>query len=94
MAGKKITGRSKLASTVNSEDTPKESLDLVAPSKKPTLKAYRLYEDDIVRLKEITATMNKESHRHISETAAIRALLVLGSSVTGERLINALRKTL
>ncbi len=94
MAGKKITGRSKLAKTVNSEDTPKESLDLVTPSKKPTLKAYRLYEDDIVRLKEITATMNKESHRHISETAAIRALLVLGSSVTGERLINALRKTL
>ncbi|MCP3892340.1 MAG: hypothetical protein GY702_26220, partial [Desulfobulbaceae bacterium] len=91
---KKITGRSKLASTVNSEDTPKESLDLVTPSKKPTLKAYRLYEDDIARLKEITATMNKESHRHVSETAAIRALLVLGTSVTGERLINALRKTL
>ncbi len=94
MAGKKITGRSKLASTGNSEDTPKESLDLVTPSKNPTLKAYRLYEDDIARLKEITAAMNKESHRHISETAAIRALLVLGSSVTGERLINALRKTL
>ncbi len=44
--------------------------------------------------KKITATMNKGSHRHISETAAIRALIVLGSTAKGERLLNALRKTI
>ena len=94
MAAKRITGKSKLAKTIESEDGTKKHLDLVAPNKKPTLKAYRLYDDDISRLKKITATMNKESHRHISETAAIRALLVLGSNATGERLLNALRKTI
>jgi len=94
MAAKRITGKSKLAKTVESKDDIKKHLDLVSPNKKPTLKAYRLYDDDISRLKKITATMNKESHRHISETAAIRALLVLGGNATGERLLNALRKTI
>ncbi len=94
MAAKKITGKSKLAKTVEAKDQAKEQLDLVTPSKKATLKAYRLYNDDIARLKKITATMNRASHRHISETAAIRALLVLGSNATGERLLNALRKTI
>jgi hypothetical protein len=94
MATKKITGQSKLAQTTEAKAEPKERLDLVTPSKKSSLKAYRLYNDDIARLKEITATMNKESHRHISETAAIRALIVLGASATGERLLKALRETI
>jgi hypothetical protein len=94
MAAKKITGKSKLARSVESKNRDKEQLDLVTPNKKTTLKAYRLYADDIARLKKITATMNQASHRHISETAAIRALLVLGSNASGERLLNALRKTI
>jgi hypothetical protein len=94
MAAKKITGKSKLAKKVTPKDDDKKRLDLTTPNKKPTLKAYRFYTDDIARLKKITATMNKASHRHISETAAIRALLVLGSNATGERLLNALRKTI
>ena len=94
MAAKKITGKSKLAQKAEKKTETKEQLDLVAPRKKPTLKAYRLYDDDIARLKKITATMNKGSHRHISETAAIRALIVLGSTAKGERLLNALRKTI
>ena len=94
MATKKITGQSKLAQTTEAKADSKERLDLVTPSKKPSLKAYRLYNDDIARLKEITAKMNKESHRHISETAAIRALIVLGASATGERLLKALRETI
>ena len=94
MATKKITGQSKLAQTTESKADSKERLDLVTPSKKPSLKAYRLYNDDIARLKEITAKMNKESHRHISETATIRALIMLGSSATGERLLKALRETI
>ena len=94
MAAKKITGKSKLAKTVEAKEDTKEHLDLVTPNKKAKLKAYRLYDDDIARLKKITATMNKASHRHISETAAIRALLVLGSNASGERLLNALRKTI
>lgn len=97
MAAKKISGKSKLAFAKKSKketESEKEHLDLVTPSKKPTLKAYRLYDNDIYRLKKITESMNKESHRHISETAAIRALLVLGSSVTGEKMLKALRETL
>jgi len=94
MATKKITGRSKLAQTTEAPADSKERLDLVAPRKKPSLKAYRLYDDDITRLKEITATMNKESHRHISETATIRALIMLGTGTTGERLLKALRETI
>ncbi|KJR98704.1 MAG: hypothetical protein VR65_19510 [Desulfobulbaceae bacterium BRH_c16a] len=94
MATKKITGQSKLAQTAESKTDTNERLDLVTPRKKPSLKAYRLYDDDIARLKEITATMNKESHRYISETAAIRALIVLGTSTTGEKLLKALRETI
>ena len=98
MAAKKIRGKSKLATAATKESPDstqdKETLDLITPSKKPTLKAYRLYDDDIVRLKKITATMNKESHRKISETAAIRALIVLGEKATGERMLKALRETL
>ncbi|MBB5348387.1 hypothetical protein JWG42_01115 [Desulfoprunum benzoelyticum] len=94
MATKKITGQSKLAQTAESKTDTNERLDLVTPRKKPSLKAYRLYDDDIARLKEITATMNKESHRHISETAAIRALIVLGTGTTGEKLLKALRETI
>lgn len=94
MATKKITGQSKLAQTAESKTDTNERLDLVTPRKKPSLKAYRLYDDDIARLKTITATMNKESHRHISETAAIRALIVLGTGTTGEKLLKALRETI
>ena len=32
-----------------------------------------MYNDDIARLKKITVTMNKGSHRHICETTAILA---------------------
>jgi hypothetical protein len=94
MATKKITGQSKLAQTTEAKADSKERLDLVPSRKKPSLKAYRLYDDDIARLKDITATMNKESHRHISETAAIRALIVLGTTTSGERLLKALRETI
>ncbi len=89
----KITGKSKLAEAAESTEN-NEKLDLVKTDKKATLKAYRLYPDDIARLKKITAVMNQESHRHISETAAIRALIVLGSKVSGEKLIRALRETI
>lgn len=89
----KITGKSKLAKT-NEPIENNEKLDLVKASKKATLKAYRLYPDDISRLKKVTAAMNQASHRNISETAAIRALIVLGSKTSGEKLIKALRETI
>jgi len=96
---KKITGKSKLVKAAESKKKPatqkeKEHLDLVAPSKKPTLKSYRLYDNDITRLKEITARMNKESHRKISETAAIRTLIAAGAHMSGEKLLKALRETI
>lgn len=93
MPSKKITGQSKLAQAAK-KDKPEESLDLVQPRKEPTQKVFRLYQDDIARLKTVAATMNKNSHRHISETAAIRALLVIGANTSGEKLIKALRKTI
>lgn len=89
----KITGKSKLAKAVEPTEN-NEKLDLVKASKKATLKAYRLYPDDISRLKKVTAAMNQASHRNISETAAIRALIVLGSKTSGEKLIKALRETI
>jgi len=89
----KITGKSKLAQAV--EDTSgKEKLDLTKTTKKPALKTYRLYPDDIARLKKVTEKMNQATHKNISETAAIRALIVLGTHVSGEKLIKALRETL
>lgn len=93
MPSKKITGKSKLAEA-NKKEKTEEALDLTQPRKQPTLKAYRLYDDDIARLKKITATMNKSSHRHISETAAIRALLVVGANTSGAKLMKALRETI
>jgi hypothetical protein len=58
MATKKITGQSKLAQTAESKIESKERLDLVPSRKRPSLKVYRLYDDDIAKLKEITAIMN------------------------------------
>ena len=85
----KITGKSKLAETA-----AQDKLDLTKAKKEPTLKSYRLYPDDIARLKEVTKAMNEATHKNISETAAIRALIVLGTKVSGEKLIKALRETL
>ena len=89
----KITGKSKLANRTGTT-AEGEKLDLVKTKKTATLKAYRLYPDDIVRLKQVVKIMNQESHRNISETAAIRALIVLGSKTSGEKLIRALRETI
>lgn len=89
----KITGKSKLTNTTESTANNKK-LDLVTIKKTAILKAYRLYPDDVSRLKEIVGVMNRESHRNISETAAIRALIVLGSKLSAEKLINALRETI
>jgi len=88
-----ITGKSKLAQSAG-ETENKEKLDLIKTTKKPALKTYRLYPDDISRLKKITATMNQATHKNISETAAIRALIVLGAHASGEKLIKALRETI
>jgi len=87
----KITGKSKLSGA----GTPKENekLNLITTKKAATLKAYRLYPDDIARLKGITEVINQESYRKISETAVIRALIVLGSKTSGDKLLKALRET-
>lgn len=92
-----ITGTSKLAAVVDEVTTkPKEkekSLALVRVKKSTKLKTYRLYEDDLARLHEVTEAMNLESHRLISETNAIRALIALGASTSGEKLLKALKET-
>ena len=90
----KITGKSKLANRRTGTTKKDEKLDLVTTKKTATLKAYRLYPDDISRLRGVTEIMNLESHRNISETAAIRALIVLGSKTSGKKLLNALRETI
>ncbi len=93
MAGKKIKGTSKLASPSKNKKS-KDQLNLTKPRKSSTLKAFRLYENDLQCLQEITGKMNEASHRHISETAVIRALLVLGTKTSAEKLIKSLRETI
>jgi hypothetical protein len=90
----KITGKSKLANRKTGATEKDEKLNLVTTKKTAKLKPYRLYPDDISRLQKVVEVMNKESHRNISETAAIRALIVLGSKTSGKKLLNALRETI
>ncbi len=90
MAGK-ITGSSKLAKKPTKE---KEPLNLIKAKKSSTLKPFRMYDSDLRRLQKIVEKMNEESQRHISETAAIRALLVLGAKTSGTKLIKSLRETI
>ena len=88
---KKITGKSKLATTAET-DLVRESLDLVRHRKKTTMKAYRFHDNDLVRLKKITQELNKRSNRHISETQAVRALIALGVKTKPDRLFKILRE--
>ncbi len=93
MAGK-IKGSSKLAKSAKKENNNKEHLNLIKPRKSTALKAFRLYENDLQCLHKVAEKMNEASHRHVSETAVIRALLVLGTKTSPEKLIKALRETI
>ncbi len=92
-----ITGTSKLAAAVEEvtmkPEEKEKSFNLVRVKKSTKLKTYRFYEDDIARLREVTEAMNLESHRLISETNTIRALIALGASTSGEKLLKALKET-
>ena len=92
MAGKKkITGKSKLArASAGMEEGA--TLDLVRRRRRTTMKAYRFQDADLVRLKKITAELNKRSNRHISETQTVRALIALGARTKPERLFKILRE--
>ncbi len=93
MAGK-IRGKSKLTREPKKKREDEEQLNLIGTKKSSTLKAFRFYENDLQRLQEVAQKMNKVSHRHISETAVIRALLVLGAKSSDAKLIKALRDSI
>jgi hypothetical protein len=94
MAKKKITGKSKLASTSSPADAA-EDLKLVnrSPRLKPT--SFRLTPEDSDRLKSITAEVNELSpYKKISETMVVRALLYNGKKMKPESLIKAIKEVI
>ncbi len=94
MARKKITGKSKLATT-SSPDTSSEKLKLVKrkPQFMPT--SFRLTPEDSDRLKNITAAVNELSpYKKISETMVVKALLYNGMKTKPESLLKAIKEVI
>ncbi|KAF0139099.1 MAG: hypothetical protein FD122_3507 [Stygiobacter sp.] len=91
---KKITGQSNL--TAPSEPLAKtnsEPLNLTTPQqKKPRLKNFLLNDLDCDRLGRLLQEANRNSpYKKISETALIRALLLLAGKMDIERIVKAAR---
>jgi hypothetical protein len=94
MAKKKITGKSKLATT---QSPKKGTEDLKLVNRKAQLKptSFRLTPEDSDRLKAITAAVNELSpYKKISETMIIKALLYKGQKAKPESLISAIKEVI
>ena len=94
MAKKKITGKSKLATTSSPETSP-DNLKLVErkPQFLPT--SFRLTPEDSDRLKSITAAVNELSpYKKISETMVVKALLYNGQKIKPENLLKAIKEVI
>ena len=59
---------------------------------KPRLKNFRLSPADILRLQKITAAVNQESERSISETAVIKGLIALGEKTDPIKLLKFIKE--
>lgn len=97
MPKKTLTGSTKLTQavpTVSSTEQDAEGLRLVRKKPKTMLKNFRLTASDVQRLHKITAAINEESERIISETTVIRGLIALGEKTSPARLIKAIREIL
>ena len=94
MAKKKITGKSKLATT-SSPKSSQEKLELVRrkPQLNPT--SFRLTPEDSDRLKSITAAVNELApYKKISETMVVKALLYNGQKMKPETLLRAIKEVI
>ena len=94
MAKKKITGKSKLATT-SSPKTSTEKLKLVKRKSRLMPTSFRLTPEDSDRLKSITAALNELSpYKKISETMVVKALLYTGQKIKPESLLKAVKEVI
>ena len=94
MAKKKITGKSKLATT-SSPKTSTEKLKLVKRKSQLMPTSFRLTPEDSDRLKSITAAVNELSpYKKISETMVVKALLYSGQKIKPENLLKAVKEVI
>lgn len=96
MAKKQIIGKSKLLQEAEVPIQKEEPLNLTIPKKKkPTLKNFRLTELDCENLRKITEAVNRISpHKTISETTIVKALLLVGSKLSPEKILKAAKEAL
>ena len=94
MAKKKITGKSKLATT-SSPKTSTEKLKLVKRKSQLMPTSFRLTPEDSDRLKSITATVNELSpYKKISETMVVKAQLYSGQKIKPESLLKVVKEVI
>jgi hypothetical protein len=94
MAKKKITGKSKLATT-SSPKSSSEKLELVKRKTRFMPTSFRLTPEDSDRLKSITAAVNELSpYKKISETMVVKALLYNGQKIKPENLLKAIKEVI
>ena len=94
MARKKITGKSKLATTGSPAKASKE-LNLVSRKPKVMPTSFRLTPEDSFRLKKITAAVNELTpYKKISETMVVKALLYNGEKIKPETLLRAIKEVI
>lgn len=91
MAKKKITGASKLRRQDESISQEEEILNLITPNKETLPKSYRLKETDIRNLNAIYTEINKICPTKVSETKIIRALILMGTKIKKDRILNYIR---
>jgi hypothetical protein len=95
MAKKSLSGTTKLSEAAVRTLTPQkdsEAFSLVRQRPKPRLKNFRLSPTDILRLQKLTATVNQESERSISETAVIKGLIALGEKTDPIKLLKFIKE--
>lgn len=96
----KITknAKSKLSSVNQAQDSQAKAeqkaispdLKLSKSSRQTTSKTFRLTQDDVESMKEITNRVNQHSRKNISETKIIQALIQIGVGIDYRRFIRAL----
>lgn len=91
MAKKTLTGQSKLAEIAVSPN-PHPTEAKTPKGVKPKLKNFRLAPADILRLHQLTDNLNSESERPISETAVIKALILLGEKTAASKLLKLVKE--
>jgi len=92
---KKIIGQSKLAGVQPQTDTESEkpALDLIVRKSESKMKSFRLFDNDIEKLRVIVQEVNKFSTtRVVSETSVIKGLIELGSKTSPEKILKSIKE--